>query len=221
MTTIQTSRYNKLFVGVLAVSSVAVCAPNANAASLAIGSTVQSTDVFSGSAFTVNSDYLGTALLSLTASGTVNLDNTSALGYTTNAAGVVTTPTSSLGNAGTASAAPSTASYGSLLLGNADLGFFQVFAPNSTNGFGSSSPSTNLSFSDISLSSIFGSGLTNGTVLEFRVTDSNTGDNSGSFAVSGSIVDAQAVPEPFTIVGTLIGGTAALRMKKKLKADKK
>jgi hypothetical protein len=29
-----------------------------------------------------------------------------------------------------------------------------------------------------------------------------------------------AVPEPFTIVGTIIGGTAALRMKKKLKSNK-
>jgi hypothetical protein len=29
-----------------------------------------------------------------------------------------------------------------------------------------------------------------------------------------------AVPEPFTIIGTLVGGTAALRMRKKLKADK-
>ena len=27
-----------------------------------------------------------------------------------------------------------------------------------------------------------------------------------------------AVPEPFTIIGTLIGGTAAFRMRKKLKA---
>jgi hypothetical protein len=30
---------------------------------------------------------------------------------------------------------------------------------------------------------------------------------------------AEAVPEPFTIVGTLIGGTAALRMRKKLKSN--
>jgi hypothetical protein len=32
---------------------------------------------------------------------------------------------------------------------------------------------------------------------------------------------ATAVPEPFTVVGTLIGGTAALRMRKKLKATTK
>jgi hypothetical protein len=31
----------------------------------------------------------------------------------------------------------------------------------------------------------------------------------------------QSVPEPFTIVGTLIGGTAALRMRKKLKSNAK
>jgi hypothetical protein len=29
------------------------------------------------------------------------------------------------------------------------------------------------------------------------------------------------VPEPFTIIGTLVGGTAALRMKKKLKVTNK
>ena len=33
-------------------------------------------------------------------------------------------------------------------------------------------------------------------------------------------VDAMPVPEPFTIIGTIIGGTAALRMRKKLKAAK-
>lgn len=37
--------------------------------------------------------------------------------------------------------------------------------------------------------------------------------------VSGSV--PTAVPEPFTIIGTLIGGTAALRMRKKLKSTGK
>ena len=36
-----------------------------------------------------------------------------------------------------------------------------------------------------------------------------------------AVQTAQAVPEPFTIVGTLIGGTAALRMRKKLKDGNK
>jgi Carbohydrate binding domain len=35
------------------------------------------------------------------------------------------------------------------------------------------------------------------------------------------VVDVVAVPEPFTIVGSLIGGTAALRMRKKLKSSNK
>jgi hypothetical protein len=41
-------------------------------------------------------------------------------------------------------------------------------------------------------------------------------------AAFGSVVNASAataVPEPFTIIGTLIGGTAAVRMRKKLKAS--
>jgi hypothetical protein len=38
---------------------------------------------------------------------------------------------------------------------------------------------------------------------------------------SGTNPDATAVPEPFTIIGTLIGGTAAVRMRKKLKATTK
>jgi hypothetical protein len=47
----------------------------------------------------------------------------------------------------------------------------------------------------------FGSGLGSGTIYQIQ--------------------SAQAVPEPFTIVGTLIGGTAALRMRKKLKDGNK
>jgi hypothetical protein len=35
------------------------------------------------------------------------------------------------------------------------------------------------------------------------------------------VVDVVAVPEPFTIVGSLVGGTAALRMRKKLKSSHK
>ncbi len=35
------------------------------------------------------------------------------------------------------------------------------------------------------------------------------------------VVDVAAVPEPFTIIGSLVGGTAALRMRKKLKSNNK
>ena len=43
---------------------------------------------------------------------------------------------------------------------------------------------------------------------------------SGGFQIDNLTIGsstAQAVPEPFTIIGTLIGGTAALRIRKKLK----
>jgi hypothetical protein len=38
-------------------------------------------------------------------------------------------------------------------------------------------------------------------------------------ALNSGAVTSTAVPEPFTIIGTLIGGTAAFRMRKKLKAS--
>jgi hypothetical protein len=38
---------------------------------------------------------------------------------------------------------------------------------------------------------------------------------------ANTLVPGAEVPEPFTIVGTLVGGTAALRMRKKLKATNK
>ena len=50
---------------------------------------------------------------------------------------------------------------------------------------------------------------------------------SGSFIVAAGrqyapdpIADPTAVPEPFTIIGTIVGGSAALRMRKKLKSTK-
>ena len=39
--------------------------------------------------------------------------------------------------------------------------------------------------------------------------------------VTFTAATAQAVPEPFTVVGTLVGGSAALRMRKKLKTTAK
>lgn len=39
--------------------------------------------------------------------------------------------------------------------------------------------------------------------------------------LSGVSVNAVTVPEPFTIIGTLIGGTAAFRLKKKIEDSSK
>ncbi|WP_373544440.1 PEP-CTERM sorting domain-containing protein [Chamaesiphon sp.] len=56
--------------------------------------------------------------------------------------------------------------------------------------------------------------------LSFVSTNSGFGgivlDN---ILLSSTDVPATAVPEPFTMIGTLIGGTAAIRLRKKLKVD--
>jgi hypothetical protein len=44
---------------------------------------------------------------------------------------------------------------------------------------------------------------------------------TAGLAFDFSSATSTAVPEPFTIVGTLIGGTAALRTRKKLKSSGK
>jgi hypothetical protein len=179
----------------------------ASAASIAFGTTtvdaVNSANTFS---FTVNSDYAADDQIVLNAEGLVNLSSNNS--YVTNAAGVLAqaAPTYGLA-AGDSSLAPNSINYGALLIGNDTLGFFNVF-PNTT--------VANPSFSG-TLASVFGSGLTNGTQIFFKVNDTDYLDNTGSFAVSGSI-NSTVVPEPFTIVGTLVGGTAAVRMRKKLKA---
>ncbi|WP_310413975.1 PEP-CTERM sorting domain-containing protein [Chamaesiphon sp. OTE_8_metabat_110] len=42
------------------------------------------------------------------------------------------------------------------------------------------------------------------------------GVQGGNYTILASPVSSTAVPEPFTVIGTLVGGAAALRMKKKL-----
>ncbi len=206
------------FAGLLAASSVVLGTTNANAASLSLNSTVDSTSTTSGPTFTVNNDFADSDTISLSVTGTPDFATPAPGGYFTNAAGVLTqtSPYGAIGTTGVYSGN----NVGSLLFGNSTLGFKQLFAANAANGLGSSTPTTNLSFSNVSLSSLFGSGLSTGTILEFRVVDTVGSDNSGAFTVSGSIDRAADVPEPFTIIGSLVGGTAALRMRKKLKSDK-
>ena len=44
----------------------------------------------------------------------------------------------------------------------------------------------------------------------------------GSYSLVASVAPpTTAVPEPFTIIGTIVGGTAAIRTRKKLKAAAK
>jgi hypothetical protein len=46
-------------------------------------------------------------------------------------------------------------------------------------------------------------------------------NNPSYLQLDNVVVDVAAVPEPFTIVGSLVGGTAALRMRNKLKSSNK
>jgi hypothetical protein len=78
---------------------------------------------------------------------------------------------------------------------------------------GSSAP-----FSTITRSFTVSSATSAGLIFDHAGADNNglLLDN----VVLSSTSAATAVPEPFTIIGTIIGGTAAVRMRKKLKSDK-
>jgi hypothetical protein len=73
-------------------------------------------------------------------------------------------------------------------------------------------------FTTITRSFIVASATSTGLIFDHAGSD-----NFGLFldnVVLSSTSASTAVPEPFTIIGTLIGGTTAVRMRKKLKADK-
>jgi hypothetical protein len=148
-------------------------------------------------------------------------------GYNVNAAGVLVTPNTS-GPIGGTFIAPGGATlpggnFGALLLGNGTLGYKQVFPANTANGLNSSSPSQALT-TTVNVSSLFPSGITSGTVLQFLVNDTVFGDNSNGFTASATFTNSvvvpptsTSVPEPFTVIGTLVGGSIAIRMRRKLK----
>ncbi|GCL57395.1 hypothetical protein NIES3807_05500 [Microcystis aeruginosa NIES-3807] len=125
----------------------------------------------------------------------------------TTAAGFSVGQTTPVGSGATRTGQPS----GSLLIGNSTLGFFPLFSANAANGLGSANPPTNLSLSGVPLSSIFTNvgftGIANGTVLEFRVNDVNSFDNSGQFVITST-------PEPSTILGLGVLGFGAFCQRK-------
>jgi len=150
-----------------------------------------------GPTFTVNGNFLGTDTLSLMVSGTVDLAGGD---FTANAAGIIIGPnTTNTGNH-PGETSPNidnpSLNYAALLLGNSTLGFFQVFPSSLDFGLGNPTPPTSLTLTDRSLGDIgFASGLSTGTVLEFRVSDINAFDNSGAF----NITQVTQVPEPGNI----------------------
>ena len=161
----------------------------------------------------MTSTVLPTDTLTLTARGEVFLQSGNT--YGTNAAGVVTTAgTTAVGG----SSPNGSTTFGALLLGNATFGFHQLFATNAANGLGSSSPPSLLMLTSASLNSLgFMSPMPAGTVLQFRPSDINTFDNSGSFTVSGQFNTAESVPEPGTLSCLLVAavGIGAGLMRKR------
>jgi hypothetical protein len=189
----------------------------ASASTITINSTVvNGTDVFSGPTFTLTSTVQPTDTLTLTTRGEVFLQLAQGVpAYGTNAAGVVITA-GTTGVGGTS--LNGSTNFGALLIGNSTLGFFQIYPANASNGLGSSTPSdlltTTVAFSTLG----FGSAIPSGTILQFRVSDINTGDNSGSFTTFGQINVAAGVPEPtsWLLVGGGIGVIALVRRKLRL-----
>ena len=174
------------------------------AATITIASTtVNGTDVFSGPSLTLTSPVASTDTLTLTASGQIFLQGNGIFG--TNPAGVLTTAGSSPVGA---SLANGSTNFGSLLLGNSTLGFVQVYPTNTANGLGSATPPSTLTVTNVSFASLgLNTAMPAGTVLQFRISDTNTSDNFGSFTVSGSINTASVsgVPEPGSISMLLMG----------------
>jgi hypothetical protein len=173
---------------------------------------VNGTDVFSGPSITVIGNFDDMDTLSLRADGLVDLANGN---FTANAAGVIVSPavTNTGDNPGEVTLSGAFP-YASLLIGNITLGFFPVFPADASAGFGNPAPPNFVEISNRSLGDIFGAGvmISNGDMLEFRVHDINTGDNSGFYELTQGV---SAIPEPTTGLTLMLGLAAALVVRRR------
>ena len=123
----------------------AVCATLVSGATIAVTNTVVLATDSIGPSFTVVGNFSSSDLISITASGLVDLASGN---FTANAAGIIAGPaTTNTGNhPGEVSPNLSNPSlnYAALLIGNTGLGFFQVFPSNAANGLGNPLPPTTL-----------------------------------------------------------------------------
>jgi hypothetical protein len=109
--------------------------------------------------------------------------------------------------------------------GATTAGYFngvQEFSFNDTSNDGVFSASNNIINFFIDDAATSGSEASGGSLQQIVIYNGalSSGEVSNLGTVGAPIAGAE-VPEPFTIVGTLIGGTAALRMRKKLTATDK
>ncbi len=112
-----------------------------------------------------------------------------------------------------------------------DTGATSLLATENTNDYLFSGRNQNVAETEVKGDVLLSFLSTNSVTLQFEAntTSSNDGANTVFAAIDGDStqkvvgtfnppVTAKKLPEPFTIIGTIIGGTAAYRLKKKLKA---
>jgi hypothetical protein len=162
---------------------------------------ISGTSVFSGPSFTVSGNYGLNDIVSIEASGTVDLDFGN---FTANAAGVIVSPPTTNVGSHPGETSPGgffdpSAPYAALLIGNATLGFYPLFPANASTGLGSLIVPTDIFVTD-TIGQIFGSPIADGTILELLVNDINTFDNSGSFTLTST----SSVPDDWSVKATLI-----------------
>lgn len=189
------------------------CCPSFGAVFDLPSAVVPSTAASGGPSFVLSHALLPTDSLRGMISGTVDFDSSNGANYSAdwNAAGVVVRSRSTrLSTGGTD---PTFVDMGwlRLALGNDAIGFYPLLETIAENGLGSPSPQEHLLLNR-TVGEIFDSpgfsGLAAGTILQYRVYDSPTEDNSGSFVVS-------AVPEPSSIVifaATAVAGALTRRL---------
>ncbi len=169
-------------------------------------------DVSSGPSFTAPTALSASDMAYLSVSGTVCLQSGGY--YCTNGAGVVVVAgTSPVGG----TSLNGSTNFGSLLLGNNALGFHQLFPADASNGLGSANPPTYLVLNATLGSLGFASGIGAGEILEFRLSDTLTTDNSGGFSVqdlSGRVQGEVPEPASFALVAAGAAALAALRLRR-------
>lgn len=156
-------------------------------------------DVSSGPSFVVPTALTAADMISLSVSGTMCLQPGST--FCTNGAGVIVVAGSH--PVGGALLNGSTY-YGSVLLGNSTLGYHQLFPTDASTGLGSGNPPTTLTLLATLGSVGFASGIGAGETLEFLLSDTFTGDNSGGFRITDLSKQGE-VPEPATLALAALG----------------
>ena len=164
--------------------------------------TVNGTDAFSGPSFPVSTGLSSTDMLNIRITGTVCLQPSGT--FCTNGSGVLLVAGDGVAVGQDFWNTPGGSWFGSLLIGNSTLGFFPVVLPSAATGLGGVNPPLQLDVHATVGSIGFTSGIPAGSTLEFRISDFNTGDNSGSFTVRDITgprsADVSDTPEPSTIV---------------------